>query len=191
MGRCFVIRIAWRSLLTVFLSLSAGGASAQLLPEPRDGDIRVVYWDLTRETEVFLTLELRSPDGEKLPVPLTLRVNFPGKRPTLPLTHVHIRADVNNLWAPEPRLMIVLDGREAVEFDPSPLYTQDSDGAYALIGMVGTIPIATLKRLASARSVAGNVLRLKFELRGSQREAIARFTERILSADPGRLSGLR
>ena len=175
------------------LGLGVGTANAQLLPERRDGDIRVVYWDLTSETEVFLTLDLRSPGGEKLPVPLTLRVVFPGKRPAAPLTHVQVRADVGTLWAPEPRLSLALDGRE-IAFappGPSPLYSQDSDGAFALIGMVGTIPIATLTKLASARSVGGNVLRLQFELRDSQRDAIARFAERVLSADPGNVRGLR
>lgn len=179
-------------MLVLILGLGLGTTSAQLLPDPRDGDIRVVHWDLTSETEVFLTLEPRSPNREKLPVTLRLSVVFPGKRPAAPLTHVHVRAYVNSLWAPEPRLTIVLDGREEVVFaplGPSGMYSSDSDGGSALIGIVGTIPIVTLQKLASARSVAGNALRLTFELNGSQRNAIARFAERVLSADPGLMGG--
>lgn len=187
------MRIVTRSLLTLSLSFGAGAASAQLLPDPRDGDIRVVYWDLRSETEVFLTLELRSPSGEKLPMPLTLSVSFPGKRPAAALTHVQVRAYVGNLWAPEPRLTIVLDGREEIGFappGPSGMYQSDDRGS-TLMGIVGTIPIATLKQMSSARSVGGNLLRLKFELVRSQQDAIARFAERVRSPDPGHLSGLR
>jgi hypothetical protein len=182
-----------RALLTLLLGLVMNTASAQLLPEPHDGDIRVVYWDLTNETEVFLTLELRSPNGETLPTSLRLSAVFPGKRIAAAPTHVQVRTYVNNLWAPEPRLRIVLDGREEVVFahGPSGMHSSDSDGAAALMGMAGTIPIAMLRRLVSARSVAGNVLRLEFELSGSQRDAIARFAERILSPDAGLMGGRR
>lgn len=60
-----------------------------------------------------------------------------------------------------------------------------------MIGMAGTVSITTLKRMASARSVGGNALRLDFELGDAQRDAVARFTERVLSEDPALLSGLR
>ena len=188
------MRIVTRSLLTLSLSFGAGVANGQLLPDPRDGDIRVVYWDLRSETEVFLMLDLRSPSGEKLSMPLTLSVTFPGRHPVAPLTHVQVRAYVGNLWAPESRLTIVLDGREEIGFashGPSGMYQSDPGSGSTLMGIVGTIPIATLKQMSSARSVAGNVLRLKFELVPSQQDAIARFAERVVSPDPGHLSGLR
>jgi hypothetical protein len=192
--RCCIVRVAARSLLTLVLSLGAGTANAQLIPAPRDGDIRVVYWDLRSETQVFLTLELKSPEGEKFPVSLTFSVTFPGKRPAVPPTQVDVRAYVGTLWAPEPQLTLVLDGRDAVEFaPPGPvgMYQSDPDSGSTLVGIVGTIPMATLKQMSSARSVAGNVLRLKFELVRSQQDAIARFAERVVSPDPGQLSGLR
>lgn len=186
-----VIRTVTCGLVGLFLSLAAI-ARPQALPVPRDGEIRVLYWELRDETEVWLTLEPRSPDGDKLPIGLSLSVVFSGKRPTGPLTQVDVRAFVGLLWAPTPQLMLTVDG-ESVEFappGPSSIYS-GPPGEGALTGVVGTISIATLKKMVSARSIGGNALRMNFDLNGSQRAAIAKFTERVLSPDPGLLSGPR
>jgi hypothetical protein len=186
---------AARSLLTLLLSLGASTASAQQIPEPRDGDIRVVYSDLLGETQVYLTLELKSRDGEKFPVSLIFfSVTYPGKRPAVPPTQIDVRAYVGFLWAPEPYLQLLLDGREAVQFappGPSGLYSWADDGASALTGIAGTISTGELRKIGAAKSVGGNVLRVKFELSSSQRNAIASFARRIQSPDPGIPGGIR
>jgi hypothetical protein len=159
---------------------------------PRDGEIRVLCWDLREETEVWLTLEPRSPDGDTLPITLSLSVGFSGKRPATPLTQVDVRAFVGLLWAPTPQLMLTVDG-DSVEFappGPSAIYS-GSPGEGTLTGVVGAISIATLKKMASARSIDGNALRMNFDLNCSQRAAIAKFAERVLSPDPGVLSNPR
>jgi hypothetical protein len=38
-------------------ALSSIGVAGQALPPAGDGDIRVLYWQLRNETEVWLTLE--------------------------------------------------------------------------------------------------------------------------------------
>jgi len=177
----------------VLLGLAAATVEAQLLPPPRDGDIRVVYWELQDQTEVWLTLEPRSPRGEKLPISLALAVRFAGKRPAAAPNDVEVRASVNLLWAPEPRLTLWMDGEEPVEFappGPSAIYNDPfGEGMATISGMAGTISMATLDRMTAARSLGGNALRLDFELDASQRAAIARFAERVRSADPARASG--
>jgi hypothetical protein len=185
------IRTVTCGLVGLFLSLAAI-ARPQALPPPRDGEIRVLYWELRGETEVWLTLDPRSPDGDELPITLSLSVVFSGKRPPRPLTQVDVRAFAGLLWAPTPELMLTVDG-ESVEFappGPSSIYS-GSPGEGTLIGVVGTIAIATLKKMATARSIVGNALRMNFDLNGSQRAAIAKFAERVLSPDPGLLNGPR
>jgi hypothetical protein len=169
--------------------LAASTAFADPLPPPRDGDIRVMYWEALDETEVWLTLEPRSPGGEKLPISLALSATFPGRRPAAPPARVEVRAHVNLLWAPTPELRLVMDDR-SLEFEPpgpSPVYGSSPDGGGStLTGVTGRISVATLERMAAARSLGGNALRLDFALDAGQRAAIARFTKRVLSADPAR-----
>ena len=45
----------------------SGWGAAQLLPPPRDGDIRTVYWELQNASDVWLTLEPRTAKGERAP----------------------------------------------------------------------------------------------------------------------------
>jgi len=166
--------------------LAVSTAFADPLPPPRDGDIRVMSWEALDETEVWLTLEPRSPGGEKLPISLALSATFRGRRPAAPPARAEVRAHVNLLWAPTPELRLVMDER-SLEFEPpgpSPVYSSADPGGSTLTGVTGRIGVATLERMAAARSLGGNALRLDFALDAGQRAAIARFTKRVLSADP-------
>ena len=170
------------------LALCPSPARPQALPPPRDGDIRVLYYELRDLTEVWLTLELRGPGGEKLPAVLIFHVDFPGRRPAAALTKVEVQAQVGRLWAPRPELRLALDGGEAVDLGGlSPIY--DGGESPAMTAVVATIPVGTLKKIAAARAVTGNALRVDFTLTATQRQAIAAFAERVLSADPGRAAG--
>jgi len=162
-------------------------AAAQALPPPGDGDIRVVHWELRNLTDVWLTLEPRSPAGETLPISLTFNAVFSGKRPAAPLTHVELRAHVGRLWAPRPELTFVLDGGEALDLaGPTPrmLFTGE-DGS--MTAVVGVISADMLDRIAAARTVGGNALRLAFELTAAQRRAVGAYAERLRSSDPAQI----
>jgi hypothetical protein len=169
--------------------VAAATVFAEPAPPPRDGDIGVMYWEAFDQTEVWLTLEPRSPAGEKLPTSLALSATFTGRRPSPPPARVEVRAHVNALWAPTPELRLVMDGRK-LEFQapgPSPVYDGSAGpGSSTLTGMTGTIDVATLERMAAAHTLGGNALRLEFALDAAQRAAIGRFTKRVLSTDPAR-----
>jgi len=113
---------------------------------------------------------------------------FAGKRPAAPLTQVEMRAYVGRLWSPRPELTLVLAGKTTLDVagpNPRTLTGGDADNS-AMLAVVGTLSIDTLKTIAAARSVSGNALRLPFVLSESQRAAIAAFRDRIRSDDPGR-----
>ena len=59
------------------------GAAPQLLPPPKDGDIRDVYWELRKESETWLSLELKTEDGRPAPF-LTFTHFYSGKPPGPP-----------------------------------------------------------------------------------------------------------
>jgi hypothetical protein len=177
-------------LLAPALALSPVTGTAQALPPPRDGDIRVLYYEFRDLTEVWLTLEPKGPAGEDLPITLTFDVAFAGKRPAAPLTQAEMRASVGRLWSPRPELTLVLDGKTTLDVagpNPRTLTGGDADQS-AMIAVVGTLSTDTLKTIGEARSVSGNALRLPFVLSETQRAAVAAFRERVQSDDPGRAS---
>lgn len=165
--------------------VSVDSASAQLFgPPASDGEVRVLYHELRDLTEVWLMLKPKGPSGDKLPIFLTLNVAFPGKRPAAPLQQLEIQAHVGMLWAPRPELTLILNGSETLDLagpNPRILFAGDTTSMFAVIG---TVSIDTLKRIASARSLTGNALRLAFELDESQRRAISAFSDRVQSEDP-------
>jgi hypothetical protein len=89
-------------------ALFAASATTQLLPPPKDGEIRVVHWELRNESQVWLTLEPRSSKGGAAPM-LTFAHTFPGKPPGPSASQIEIRAFG---WAPHAELSFVLDERD-------------------------------------------------------------------------------
>lgn len=157
----------------------AAAAPVQLLPPPRDGEIRAVYWELRDLTELSLTLEPQSAQHEKLPILLTLIARFPGKRPSAPLAEVELRADVGRLWSPVPELTVILDDLESLDLRTSNLL--DVDGT--LRSVAAPIAIDAFKRMTRARKISGKALRLQFVLTEHQRGAIETFAKRVLPGD--------
>jgi hypothetical protein len=159
-------------------------STPQQLPPPGDGDIRVVSWELLNETEVWLTLEPKTPDGKPAPpgMILTFTFRFPGKRPKAPPSEIQVNAYAGTLWAPKVALWFVIDDREKIDLVPPGVFALSTGTVSDYLS--GTISISTLKRIANAKRVTGNALGVDFELTESQRQAIRAFLERVLSDDP-------
>jgi hypothetical protein len=176
------LAIGGAALITI-LCLSVGSVSPQALPPPRDGEIRVLYWELQDRTDVWLTLEPKTTSGQPAPTVmlLTLNFTFPGKIPKARPEHVDLRAQPGMMWAPQVQLSLVIDG---VSFDLAPAGAVGlGDGGLNYVWV--PVPLSTLKQIASARRVTINALGIELELTDSQRQAVGAFLERILSANPG------
>ena len=105
-------------VLPILALVLTTGVAPQALPPPRDGDIRALYWELRNESEVWLTLEPKSPDGNPAPQAMTLTFTrrFPGKWPDKQPPRFEIRTDAGLLWNPKNELWIAIDGGEKVDF---------------------------------------------------------------------------
>ena len=164
---------------------SLSSLSGQLLPPPKDGDIRAVYWELRNESEVWLTLEPKAAAGGSAPM-LTFTFQFPGKRPAAPPAQIEVRAYAPVLmWAPRPELWLVLDGGDKLDIGArgSPYGMMSGQVSDYLTAMIS---IDTLKRIAGAKRIAGSALGIDFELNESQASALRTFLERVLSDNPVR-----
>ena len=154
----------------------------QLLPPPKDGEIRVVYWELRNESEVWLTLEPKSADGRVAPL-LTFTHSFSGKLPGPPARQIEVRAFG---WAPSAELRFEIDDKERIELSPpGGIMTSGTPSDYVR----ATISIDILRQLARARRITGRALGVSFELRESQRKAIAAFTDRVGQPSRGTAKG--
>jgi hypothetical protein len=161
-------------LVLAFLMLLPVHSAAQMLPPPRDGDIRTAYFELRNESEMWLTIEPRSPDG-KLAPPLTLTYRFSGKQPTQRPTQLELRANAGRFWAPRADLSLVVDDQPLL--DPS-----SAQGTYsesALDSVFATLSIGAVEQIARARRVTGSALGFPFALSTSQIAAVRAFLDRV------------
>ncbi len=174
-------------VLPILALVLTTGVASQALPPPRDGDIRALYWELRNETEIWLTLEPRSPDGNPAPQAMTLTFTrrFPGKWPDKQPPRFEIRTDAGLLWNPKNELWIAIDGGEKVDFVGKNPFGPTS-GEYSTY-VAAEIPVATIARLAQASRVTGDALGFEFELTASQRQAVREFFQRAMSDNPARL----
>jgi hypothetical protein len=156
---------------------------AQALPPPRDGDIRVLYWELQNRTDVWLTLEPKTASRAPAPTAmvLTLQFRFLGKIPKTRPDHVDLRAHPGMMWAPQIQLSVVID-EAPVELAPPGTFGM-TDGGLDYVWV--PIPIPTLRRIEYAKRVTINALGIELELTDSQRKAVGAYLERILSDNPG------
>ena len=157
-------------------------STVQALPPPRDGDIRALYWELRNESEVWLTLEPKSPDGKPGPGILTFTYRFKGKRPEAPPSQIEARAYAGFLWAPKVSFWLGLNDREKLDLLPPGAFTLSTGTVSDYL--VAMIPITLMNRIAHAKVVTGNALGFDFELTESQIQAFRAFMERIFSEDP-------
>ena len=157
----------------------AWAAEGQLLPPPRNGDIRIIYWELRNESELWLTLEPVTPGGGQAPL-LTVTWRFAGRRPTAPPTAFDIRAYAGAAFAPRVEFWLLLDGEHRIDLAPpgrSPGLTSGTPSDY----VSHLISLETLRQVAGAQQVSGHALGFDFELTGSQRAAVANFLKRVLA----------
>ena len=159
----------------------------QALPPPGDGEIRALYWELRNESEVWLTLEPKAPEGTPTPqgMTLTLTRRFMGKWPDNQPLRFEIRGNAGLLWNPKNELWIVIDGRDKIDFVGQNPYGPIS-GEFSTY-VAGGLPVEALDRLAKASSVTGNALGYEFELTRSQLQAVRDFFDRAMSDNPARL----
>jgi hypothetical protein len=160
-------------------------AGAQVLSPARDGEIRVEYSDLLRQTVVVLTLTIEPPhpSAESRPLVLTFGRTFEGKVPQGPAALFNVRVSAPPAATPPVELWLMADGErtDLVGGNAEALRkTDEADAIYA------TIPAETLKRLAAAGRINGSALGFGFELTASQREALRTFVARAMSADPAK-----
>lgn len=169
--------------LVLAASLRAGGALPQLLPPAGDGDIRANYWEGLDQTQVWLTIEPKSPDGKPGPTAMNLTFGrtFSGKVPGGPAALFDVRASTGMMWAPRIELWFDADGGKVDLASGAGPGFQNGGGADYL---AASIPVETLKRIAAASRITGNALGFAFELTPSQRQALRTFVARALSADP-------
>jgi hypothetical protein len=162
-------------VIALVVFLTALGA-AQLLPLPKDGDIRVVHWELQNATDIFLTLEPRSITGERTPI-VTFTHRFPGTRQTAPPIEVEVQAFAGQFWAPRAELWFEIDGREIYNLGPPLPGTPLLEGTPDYWS--GRMPIDVARRMARAKRINGGSLGFPFELTPSQRQAVRAWVERI------------
>jgi hypothetical protein len=174
--------------------LVAGAAPvviAQLGPG-KDGEIRVVYWDLFKKTEVTLWLVPGWDADGPNPTTLSFSAEYPGRElKRAPLVMV-LRAQTDLLTYPtrlrETRLEVEIDGERLELTAPDRQFTVNypcgaDDAPCAFDAVVATLSGVELLRMAYARTVTGNALGFPFALSQAQIEKIREFSKRI---DPGR-----
>ena len=170
------------TMLVIAGALFASVTAGQLLPPPGDGDIRAVYWELRKESEVWLTLEPKTAKGDRAPL-LTFTLRFAGQWPAGPPTEIDVRAYAGAIWAPRVELWLLLDESQRVDLG-------SRAKAFGLISgtpsdyLSEPISIDTLRQIAGAHRITGSALGLDFELSESQRLALGAFLERVLSDNP-------
>ena len=174
--------VAIACLSIVAASVSAG----QALPPPRDGEIRALYWERQDETEVWLTLEPRSPDGKPAApgLILTFTSRFAGKQPQAPAESIDVRAYAGFRWAPRVEFWLLLDDRDKLDLVPPGTFTMFTNSVSDYLP--ATMPLRTFMHLTNAHRITGNALGFAFELSDVQRETLRLFMERILSENPAK-----
>ena len=145
---------------------------SQLLPPPKDGDIRDVYWELRKESETWLSLELKTADGRPAPF-LTFTHFYSGKPPGPPASQIEVRAYG---WAPYADLVFLIDDKQTIDLTPRDgILTSGTPTDFVR----GTLTLDGLRQLARAGRIAGHTLGVNFVLQDSQRKAIAAFHDRV------------
>jgi hypothetical protein len=166
-----------RPLLVVLAILTC---ISQVLPPPKDGEIRVVYWELRDQTDIFLTIVPQSVQGASAPsaLGLSFTCTFPGRTAKVPVTDatvIGVKATAGLMWAPAASLWLDIDG-DHVDL------ASDNRGLISGVGsdyLAGSTTVHVLARIAAAKHVSGNVLGFAFELTGAQRAAISAFVSRL------------
>ncbi len=163
----------------------APGAGWVVKPSP-DGEIQQLYWDLQKQTEIWMRLEPRRPDGSAAPLYLIFSVIFDGKTAPGPATSVLVQALAGPMTiVTHASFDLQIDGDRHVSFEappysPQQVIPQSYDGSMSgPTGLQLTVPIDTVRSLAAAQVIKGDVLGIAVTLDPTQIAAIGRFIERV------------
>jgi len=166
---------------TLLLAALAGAlGAAQLLPPPKDGDIRVVYWELRDQTEIFLTILPRGSGQGARPSGggLTFSWFGRGRTPSEPVndaTPIEVKAGAGMMWAPQAELWVEIDGRRVNLAGAMATIVSGAGPDY----LPGTTTVGVLAQIAAAQRVTGDALGVRFALTDDQRAACGRFVARL------------
>lgn len=190
------------ALLAGLMTLHSAGAVSQVQGAPRE--VRRIYWELLKTSEVLVQLIPEVPDGKRPLVSLTFRADFPGaaKRnpydglpewPAGPPARVTLTAEpLPMVLIKELALRLEIDGR-AVNLTPPggryrniPCLVTSAD--CAPYGVEAEIDPALLRTLVEARTVEGLALGFPVRLTKNDLAAVGEFASRV-SLAPGRPPG--
>lgn len=181
------------ALLIVITSTSARaqrpGSGWILKPSP-DGSIQTLYWDLFKQTEIWMRLEPQLQSGGPAPLYVVLSTIVDGQKLRKPVESFDWQAQGNpRLIVTRTSFVLTLDRRHVIDLATgawpfTALSGNNCDGGCPETGAVAHLPVAVARRIAAARRVDGDVLGLPVTLTPDQIAAINRYIARVtLSED--------
>jgi hypothetical protein len=190
--------MAWLLALVLFQAPGEGWNLVQAPPR----EVKRVYWDLFETTEVWVLLLPGDPQGDPAPVNVVFQAFFSGRAKRDPYSKllpewpkgeperltVRVQPFPTTVLK-EPSLRLVVDDET---FDLSAscnplgsggpcqiLYSGDSEGGSAIIGVSVEVQPALLQRLAKARVVTGTALGFPIVLSSDDLGAVGKFAEMV------------
>ena len=165
------------------------GSGWILKPSP-DGSIQTLYWDLYKQTEIWMRLEPRLPSGDAAPMYVVLSTIVDGQRQRKPVEAFDWQAQGNpRLIVTRPSFTLTLDGRDTIDLQTGawPFHTLYATGCdtCAVTGAVAQLPVPVARRIASASRLEGLVLGLTVTFTREQIAALGRYIARVTLADAG------
>jgi hypothetical protein len=186
--------VAISALLIVITSTSARaqrpGSGWILKPSP-DGSIQTLYWDLFKQTEIWMRLEPHLQSGAPAPLYVVLSTIIDGQKLRKPVESFDWQAQGNpRLIVTRTSFVLTLDHRHVIDLATgawpfTALSGNNCDGGCPETGAVAHLPVALARRIAGARSVDGDVLGLPVTFSSEQIAALNRYIARVTLADTG------
>jgi len=186
------------AIATALLVITAGSGAAHaqrpgmgwvLKPSP-DGTIQTLYWDLFKQTEIWMRLEPHGASGGPAPLYVILSTIVDGQKLRKPVDSFDWQAQGNpRLIVSRTSFVLTLDRRDVIDLATgawpfTALASNNCDLNCPEIGAVAHLPVAVARRIAAARRVDGDVLGLPVTFTPDQIAAINRYIARVtLSED--------
>ena len=165
------------------------GSGWILKPSP-DGTIQTLYWDLFKQTEIWMRLEPHLASGGPAPLYVILSTIVDGEKLRRPVESFDWQAQGNpRLIVTRTSFVLTLDRRQVIDLATGPwpftaLSGNNCEGGCPETGAVAHLPVAVARRIAAARRVDGDVLGLPVTFTQDQIAAINRYIARVtLSQD--------
>jgi hypothetical protein len=167
------------------------GSGWVLKPSP-DGSIQTLYWDLFKQTEIWMRLEPQLQSGGPAPLYVVLSTIVDGQKLRTPVESFDWQAQANpRLIVTRTSFALTLDRRQVIDLAAgpwpfTPVSGNNCDGNCPETGAIAHLPVAVSRRIAAARRLDGDVLGLQVTFTPDQIAAINRYIARVtLSEDDG------